>query len=136
MFALQILSPEGIVYNDTVDELILPTANGEIAVLSHHIPLYSKLTEGTITVKKGAKETVIAILGGFLEVRKETVTVLSDYAIEASSIQVARAEAAKKQAEEMMKNKKSETDFTIAEKELKKSILELKVAQNLKKHHS
>jgi F-type H+-transporting ATPase subunit epsilon len=69
MFELQILSPTGEVFHESVDEALLPTSKGEIAILPHHIPLFSKLSEGTITVKKSGKETLIAIVGGFLEVK-------------------------------------------------------------------
>lgn len=119
MFTLQILSPEGITYNDTIDEVLLPTDNGEIAILPHHIDLFSKLSEGIITIKKGGKETLIAILGGFVEVTNGITTILSDYAIKAESIQLAKAQEAKKKAEELMKNKESDVDFALAEKELK-----------------
>lgn len=135
MFALQILSPEGQVFSDSVDEVQLPTPNGEISVLTHHVPIFAKLSEGTITVKRGGKNTLVAILGGFLEVKENVVLVLSDYAIKAESIQAARSLEAKKLAEEIIKNKQSTADLIMAEKNLQKSLLELKVADKIK-HHS
>ena len=134
MFALAILSPLGEVFSDQVDEVSLPTDNGEIAILPHHIPLFSKLAEGTLTVKKGGKETVIALVGGFLQVDADKVTILSDYAIKAENIQIARALEAKKRAQDFISNKQSTADLMMAEKELQKSLLELKVADKLKKH--
>lgn len=135
MLELQILSPTGEIFNDSVDEVILPTDKGEIAILPHHADIFSKLTEGMITVKKSAKVTHIAIIGGFLEIKKGKVVVLSDYAIEAQSIQVARAQEAKKRAEQLLAEKHSNADLLIAEKELQKSIMELRVAEKVK-HHS
>ena len=135
MFALQILSPEGQIFSDSVDEVQLPTPNGEISVLTHHVPIFSKLSEGTITVKRGGKNTIIAILGGFLKVKENVVMVLSDYAIRAESIQSARALEAKKLAEEIIINKQSTAELIMAEKNLQKSLLELKVADKVK-HHS
>lgn len=134
MFALAILSPLGEVFSDQVDEVSLPTDNGEIAILPHHIPLFSKLAEGTLTVKKGGKETIIALVGGFLQVDADKVTILSDYAIKAENIQIARAMEAKKRAQDFISNKQSTADLMMAEKELQKSLLELKVADKLKKH--
>ncbi len=134
MFQLQILSPLGEVFNDSVEEVSLPTENGEISLLTHHTPLFSKLSEGTLTIKKAGKQTVIAIVGGFLEVGDELVTVLSDYAIKAENIQIAKAEEAKKRAEEFIANKQSTADLIMAEKELQKSLLELKVAGKAKHH--
>jgi len=134
MFQLQILSPLGEVFNDSVEEVSLPTENGEISLLTHHTPLFSKLSEGTLTIKKAGKQTVIAIVGGFLEIGDELVTVLSDYAIKAENIQIAKAEEAKKRAEEFIANKQSTADLIMAEKELQKSLLELKVAGKAKHH--
>ena len=134
MFELKILSPEGQVFSDNVDEVQLPSSNGEISILTHHVPLFAKLIEGTITIKKAGKETIIAILGGFLEVRHNSVTVLSDYAVKADSIQAARSLEAKKLAEEILKNKQTTAELIMAEKNLQKSLLELKVADKIKRH--
>ncbi|MDO8269957.1 MAG: ATP synthase F1 subunit epsilon [Candidatus Levybacteria bacterium] len=135
MFQLQILSPVGEIFNDTVDEVTLPTDKGEISILPHHTTLFSKLEEGTITVKKGGKKTIVAIVGGFLEVKKDHVSILSDYAIKAENIEIARANEAKKRAEDFIANKQSTADLIMAERELQKSLLELKVAGKIK-HHS
>lgn len=134
MFEFKILSPEGQVFSDSVDEVVLPTPTGEIAVLTHHVPLFSKLSEGVITIKKSGKKTIIAVLGGFLEVKSDTALVLSDYAIKAESIQTARASEAKKLAEEMLKSKQTTAELLMAEKKLQKSLLELKVADKMKHH--
>jgi len=133
MFQLQILSPIGEVYQDTVNEVTLPTMNGEITVLSHHTALFSKLQEGTITIKKGGKEIIIAVVGGFAEIKNDLVTILSDFAIKAEDIQTARAKEAQKMAEDLIKNKLSTADLLMAEKQLQKSLLELKVADKIRR---
>lgn len=130
---LEIVSPDGIIYKDDIDELSIPTVNGEITILPHHASLYSKLTEGEAVIVKNGKKTSIAILGGVIEVGSNTISVITDYAIRAESIEMARAEEAKKRAEEILKNKEENVDYTIADSDLKKSILELKVAQKYKK---
>lgn len=135
MFQLTILSPLGEVFNDQVDEVTMPTDKGEISVLPHHTSLFSKLSEGIVVIKKGGKRQVIAIVGGFLEVKEGSTTVLSDFAIRAEDIQTARALEAKKRAEDFISNKQSTADLIMAEKELQKSLLELKVADKMK-HHS
>ncbi len=135
MFQLTILSPSGEVFNDTVDEVTLPTERGEMSVLPHHTALFSKLSEGVLTIRKSGKKSVIAIVGGFLEVKNGTTTILSDFAIKAEDIQTARALEAKKRAEDFISNKQSVADLIMAEKELQKSLLELKVADKMK-HHS
>lgn len=133
---LHILSPEATVYDDIVDEVILPTQKGEIAVLPQHVALFTKLAQGELKVKKGNSENTIIIFGGFLEVQNNHVTVLSDYAIRAESIEVAKAEEAKKRAEEVMRNKGENVDFVLAEKELQKSLLTLKAAEKYRKRRT
>lgn len=133
MFQLQVLSPLGTIYEDSVEEVILPTEQGEIAVLPHHVPLFAKLTEGTMTIRKGGKNTIIALIGGFLEVKTSSVTVLSDHAVKAENIEVAKALEAKKRAEELMKNKEDAEQFALASKELARSIMELNAAEKMKR---
>lgn len=123
----------GTIFDDSVEEVILPTDQGEMAVLSHHVPLFAKLTEGTMTIKKSGRNTVIALIGGFLEVKKGTVTVLSDHAVKAENIEVAKALEAKKKAEELMKNRENEEDFALATKELARSIMELNAVEKMKR---
>jgi len=130
---LDVVSPEGLVYQDTVDEVSLPTPNGEISILPHHVSLFTKMSDGIITVRKNAKESIIATVGGFVEIGDNTVVILTDHAIKAENIQIARSQEAIKRAEEVMKKKESDVDFIIAEKELQKSILELKVADKIKR---
>jgi F-type H+-transporting ATPase subunit epsilon len=132
-FHFEIVTPDGIIYKDDVDQVSFPTPKGEITVLPHHVGIYSKLAEGEVKIKKGGKTTIIAVLGGVLEVGKTTVSLLSDYAVRAESILVAKAEEARKRAEEVLKEKKSGVDFTLSDRDLRKSILELKVARNVKR---
>ena len=125
---LQIITPEKVVYSDTVDMVNIPAVEGEIGILPNHIPLFTKIKPGEIKVKKGANEEYLAITGGFVNVQRGKVTILADYAIRSEDIESARAEEAKKKAEEAMKNKESITNMAIAESELRKALLELKVA--------
>lgn len=136
MFTLEIITPDGIIFNEEVDEVILPTPEGQITILPNHIPLYAKLSEGEAYIKKkGRTDILYALLGGIVDVTGSKVSILSDYAVHADSIQIARAEDAKKRAEEAIANKEELKDFTFENKELRKSILELKVAQKMRKHN-
>ncbi len=134
---LEIITPEKIIYKGDVDEIIVNTADGEIAVLPHHVNLFSKVMPGEVTLKVGGKNQYLAITGGFLEVSKNKVTMLADYAIHAEEIDVEKALEAQKRAEELLKKKKeglSEQDFAVAQGELGRAILELHVAR--RRHHS
>lgn len=129
---LQIITPEKIVYSNQVDMVTVPAVEGEIGILPNHIPLFTKIKPGEIKVKTGVSEDFLAITGGFINVRKGKVTILADYAIRSEDIEASRAEEAKKKAEEAMKNKESITNMAIAESELRKALLELKVSQRKK----
>ncbi|MBI4089145.1 MAG: ATP synthase F1 subunit epsilon [Candidatus Levybacteria bacterium] len=125
---LEIITPEKVIYKDEVDEIVTPTVNGEIAILPNHINLLTQITPGELIVKKGSSTESLAITGGFLEVSNNKISILAEYAIKAEDIQVAHAEEAKKRAEKIMSEKTSENDFKIAEGELLKSLLQLKIA--------
>lgn len=130
---LSVVSPIGTIYQDTVDEISLPTPKGEITILPHHVSLFTKMAEGVLNIKKGSKESIIATVGGFVEVHDGNVVILSDHLIKAENIQAAKAQEAKRRAEETMKKKESEVDFVMAEKELQKAIMELNVADKIKR---
>ncbi len=134
-FTLEIITPDGIIYNEDVSEVILPTPKGQITVLPHHVALFAKLIEGEMIIKKNGKESLMAILGGIAEVSNNSVRILSDYAVKADSIVAAHAQEAKKRAEEALQSKKSAEDFAMADRDLKRSILELKVAEKIKKRN-
>jgi len=129
---LQIITPEKIVYSETVDMVTVPAVEGEIGILPNHIPIFTKIKPGEIIVKKGSTEEYLAITGGFVNVQGGKVSILADYAIRSEDIEISRAEEARKKAEEAMKNKESITNMAIAESELRKALLELKVSQRKK----
>ena len=132
-FTLEIIAPEGDVFRDTVDSVSIPTYNGTITVLPHHVPLFTKLAEGEVDIKQGSKTTTIVIAGGFLEIKANSVHILSDYAIRAESIQIAKAEEKRRIAADKLPNKLSNEDFPMADNDLRLSILELKVADKMKR---
>jgi F-type H+-transporting ATPase subunit epsilon len=83
MLNLKIITLEGIIFSDEVSEIILPTDVGQITVLPGHIPLISKLKEGTVVLKTGSKEKHIHISSGVIEVRPESIVyILVDHASE------------------------------------------------------
>ena len=134
---LEIVTPEKIIYTGDVDEIIVNTADGEIAVLPHHVNLFTKVLPGELIIKVGGKSQFLAITGGFLEVSSNKITLLADYAVRADEIEVEKALAAQKRAEEILKKKESgitEHDFAAAQGDLRKAILELKVAR--RRHHT
>lgn len=129
----KITTPEGTVFTDEVDEVILPTPKGEIGILPGHIPLVSLLSAGEVRIKKGNEETSLAVSGGYIEVQNDQVTVLADTAERAEEINVERAEAGRQRAEELMKQKIAEdVDYTSLVAKMEKELARLRVARKKK----
>jgi F-type H+-transporting ATPase subunit epsilon len=135
---LEIVTPEKTIFKDTIDEIALNTADGEIAVLPNHVNLFTKVMPGEVAIKyQKNKELFMAITGGFLEVNNNKLTLLADYAVRAEDIEVEKAIDAQKRAESVLKKAKDNVDaqdFASAQAELGKAILELHVAK--RKHRN
>ena len=130
---IEVITPEKIVYKDDIDELVVPTVNGQITILPNHVGLLTKVTPGELIIKKSTSQELLAITGGFLEVAKNHICILADYAIRAKDVEVAKAQEAQKRAENLIKEKANEKDFKIAQTELVKAILQLKVAEKYRR---
>ncbi|UCB44194.1 MAG: F0F1 ATP synthase subunit epsilon [Dehalococcoidales bacterium] len=133
---LDIVTAEQLVFSDDVDIVVAPGIDGELAVLPRHAPLMTMLQPGELRLRKGGEETLMAITGGFLEVRPDRVTVLADAAERAEDIDAARAEEAKRRAEERLSGKVSEADAARAEAALRRSLLRLRVAEKRRRRRS
>lgn len=131
---LEIVTPEKTLFNDSVEIVVVPTQTGEIGILPNHIPLFSRIVPGEIKIRQDGKEKMIAVFGGFVEVANGKAKILADFAVYSDEINEQKVLEAKKRAEEEIKLKKSDVDFALAEKELRKSILQLKVAERKKRH--
>lgn len=126
----EITTPEKVVYSDQIDEVVLPTPNGEIGILPNHIPLVSLLSAGEIRVKKGDDVTYMAVSGGFIEVRPDKVIVLADTAEQAEEIDEAKAEEARKKAQELSREKRADArEFAALSAKIEKELARLKVAK-------
>ncbi len=129
---LEIITPEKVVLKDEVDEIIVPTVTGEIAILPNHVELFTKINPGELVIRKNGKSQSFAILGGFLEVINNRISILADYAVRAEDIEIAKVQEAQERAKQKMKQKDTEQNFRVAEAELRKSLLQLKVARKHK----
>ena len=130
---LKLVTPTATILSEEVDEITLPTVNGEITILPGHVDLLTKIVVGEMVIKKGSKTQDFAVFGGFLEVSKNQVNILADYAVRAEDIEIGKAKEAQERAQRAMKEKVSEKDFRIADAELRKALLELKVATKHKR---
>lgn len=128
---LKVITPEKVIFDDQADELILPTINGEIAVLPQHVDLLTQIAPGEMIIKAKGKNHHVAVTGGFLQIDKGSLSVLAEYAIRSDEIDAKKAQEAQKRAEEILKNvdKVGERDFAIAQMDIRRAVLELKVAR-------
>jgi F-type H+-transporting ATPase subunit epsilon len=130
--ALDIITPTKVVLSEEVDEVTIPTIDGEISILPNHVNLLTKIAAGEMVIRKGTKSDLFAITGGFLEILNSHVNVLADYAIHADDIELAKVQEAKERAQKAMKEKLTEEDFRVVNAELAKALLQIKVAHKLK----
>jgi F-type H+-transporting ATPase subunit epsilon len=128
-FRLEVVTAEGMVFSDDVNMIVAWGTEGQLGILPHHAPLMTMLRPGDLLIRKDNEEEYLAISGGFLEVRPDKVVILADTCERAEEIDVARAEAAKRRAEEMLKGRPPEVDAAAAEAALRRSLTRLKVAE-------
>lgn len=123
----EIVSQDRMVYEGDVDIVVLPGMDGEMGVLPHHAPLLTTLKYGIIKVRAKGTEQVFAVAGGVAEIQPNIVTVLADAAENVQEIDVARAEAARKRAEEALAQVKPEDvdSYLALEAALRRSNLRL-----------
>lgn len=135
---LSIVTPVKIIFEDEIDQLTLPTQTGQITILPHHVGLLTKVEEGEIIIKKGGNEQFIAGAGGFLEVKNNRITILADFAVRSEAIETEKVLEAQKRAEERLKQAQeqaSERDIALAQAELRRSILQLNIANRRKRRN-
>lgn len=126
---LEIITAERQVLADDVDILVAPGIEGELGILPHHAPLMTMLQPGELLIRKDGEETYMVVTGGFLEVRPDKVIVLADACERAEEIDVARAEEAKRRAEERLKTRPPDVEAASIEAALRRSLSRLKVAE-------
>jgi len=130
---LEIVTAERVVFSEEVDAVIAPGIEGQLGVLPHHAPLMTTLMPGELLVRKGGEEFAMAVSGGFVEVRPDRIIILADAAERVEEIDVARAEEAKRRAEERLKAPAAEADMFRAEAALRRSLVRLQVASRQKR---
>jgi F-type H+-transporting ATPase subunit epsilon len=124
-----VVTPDGPVYEADVDMVSTKAKTGELGILPGHIPLVAPLEIGSVRIKRDKITDIIAVSGGFLEVRPEQVTILAQSAEKASDIDVERAQKAKERAEQRLHEQHLEhVDFKRAELALKRAANRLTVS--------
>src|SRR5882672_630007 len=125
---LQVVSADRSLVNETVDEVEIPGSDGYFGVLPGHTPLLAVLQVGELWYRQGQEKHYLAIAFGFAEVLPDRVTILAQIAEKAEEIDPARAEAAKKRAEERVSRQTVDMDAERARISLMKALIRLQVA--------
>ncbi|MGB9716116.1 MAG: F0F1 ATP synthase subunit epsilon [Thermodesulfovibrionales bacterium] len=125
---LEIVTPDGLIFNGEVDEVTASGSEGEFGVLPGHAPFLTTLKIGMLTARKGNEVMYFFVNSGYAEVGPDKVVVLADSAERAEDIDVERAKAAMKRAEERLK-KREEIDFARAESALERATMRIQIAE-------
>jgi F-type H+-transporting ATPase subunit epsilon len=136
MLHLEIITPEHTVYDGNADSVTLPTSDGEITVLPHHLPIITTVSPGTLIMRLGKEEHVFAVSRGVIEVDQKGVRVLSDIADRADDLEEAAVEQAKEKAEKLMTEKHDDVSFAEATAILDRELARLKTVRRHRSRRS
>ncbi|WP_141506526.1 F0F1 ATP synthase subunit epsilon [Paenibacillus luteus] len=128
-FLVEIVTPERKVYAETANMVSVSGVEGELGILPNHIPLVTPLRIAPVVIKRGNKVDVIAVNGGFIEVRRDKIVILAESAELSTDINIERAEAAKQRAQQRLAAKQDQIDFRRAELALQRAMNRLHVKQ-------
>jgi F-type H+-transporting ATPase subunit epsilon len=126
---LEVVTPEGFLMKEEVDDVVAPGEEGYFGVLPGHTPFLTTLGLGEITYRQGTVRHHLTCFWGFCEVLPDRVNILAELGERAEEIDVVRAEKAKVQAAERMKAIKDEAGYAEAHQAYVRAITRLAVAQ-------
>ena len=136
---VDVVSAEESIFSGEATFVALPGESGELGILPRHTPLITRIRPGAVRIQRAladgtaGEEEFIFVAGGILEVQPGTVTVLADTAIRGHDLDEAKANEAKKLAEDAMKNAKSDIDFAAAQGEFATMAAQLAAIQKLRR---
>lgn len=122
MFELKIIEPNGMFYEGQASFLEFSSVMGEMGVYANHIPLTTILAPGVVKIHNDGQVKKAAVMGGFIEIQKDKITVMAEDANWPEEIDIERAMAAKKRAQERLEKKETGLDVVRAEAALKRAM--------------
>ena len=128
---LDIVTPDGLVFSEPIEHLRAPGVEGSFGVLVGHTPFMTSLAIGEVDVTQSGKVRPLATSGGFIEVNPDRTVILAETAEFAGDIDIERAKAARKRAEDRLRGKHPDTDPIRAEVGLKRAINRIRVAKQI-----
>jgi F-type H+-transporting ATPase subunit epsilon len=130
---LEIVTPEAKIYSEDVNMVTLPGSEGELGVYPNHVPLLTALKPGELRVIKDGRETALAVGEGFVEIKADGVSVLTDMALQSEKIDIEAAEKAVASAQAAMKEDHTTEEVAAIQATLQKALAQLHVKR---RHHS
>ena len=131
---VDVVSAEEQIFSGEAEFVALPGESGELGIYPMHTPLITRIRPGAVRIKMPGRsdEEFVFVAGGILEVQPKGVTVLADTAIRGADLDEAKAQEAKRKAEELMVNKDSQIDYAKAQAELAAAIAQLAAIAKLR----
>jgi len=130
----KIVTPEGVNQQMQADWVVLPGVQGEMGILPQHEPLLTQIIPGELAVHAGGQTHYTAVGEGFVEITGEHVYVMADMAVDAASIDEAKAEEARQAAQARLKEKLSGEEFTAAQAALMRATAQVEVGRRRRRH--
>jgi F-type H+-transporting ATPase subunit epsilon len=124
---LEIVTPEGVAYSEQVDMVTLPSIEGQLGVLPHHVPLMTQIVPGEMMARLRGHDTFLAVGEGLVHVGTDRVSILTDMAIAAENIDEAKAEEARQRAAARLREKLSGEEIASVNGALARSLAQLRV---------
>lgn len=131
---VDVVSAEVSIFEGPAEFVVLPGETGELGIYPQHTPLITRIRPGAVRIKQagsGAEEFVF-VAGGILEVQPNRVTVLADTAIRGADLDEAKAEEARREAEEALANRSADIDYAKAQAELAAAIAQIAAIRKLR----
>jgi F-type H+-transporting ATPase subunit epsilon len=131
---VDVVSAEEQIFSGEAEFVALPGESGELGIYPMHTPLITRIRPGAVRIKVAGRsdEEFVFVAGGILEVQPKGVTVLADTAIRGADLDEAKAQEAKRKAEELMVNKESAIDYAKAQAELAAAVAQLAAIAKLR----
>lgn len=125
--SLKVITPEKIIFEGEVDEVIIETEQGQTGILPNHVNLVTSIIPGELKILSDHKTILIATGGGLLQITKNNVSILTDLAQEAGDIDEKEVEEAKRRAEAALEQTLSDEEYADTLAVLERSLAQLKV---------
>jgi len=126
---IEVVTQSGVIYSGDADEVVAPGGEGQLGILPRHAPLMTTLAIGALHIKHGNSEDTLFVGGGFMEVLRDKVTILADDAERASDIDEAKAEEARKRAQQLLEQRVEGVDVGMLQGQIERALGRIRVAE-------